>query len=108
MASADLSDHHAVCVSVNSPIYQLWNAWTTVLQTWYVNATGACLNGVLYKSLSFYAYASLKLLANGSVKTLPLQQIHKQQLHNCWTYRFLCDPCRMQGKQAISSSHNFR
>jgi hypothetical protein len=69
-------------------------------------------------------------------KTFPRQQIHIQQIiivgrvisyavlvvskgsvglsvstrcaatRNCWTSRFLCGPCRIKGKQAISSSQN--
>jgi hypothetical protein len=48
----------------------------------------------------------ISLLGNGSVKTLPRQRIHTQQENNCWTSRFLCGPCRINGKQAISSSQN--
>jgi hypothetical protein len=28
-------------------------------------------------------------------------------MKNCWRHRFLCGPCCVKGKQAISSSQNF-
>jgi hypothetical protein len=44
-----------------------------------------------HQSVCLYVYP-LSLLGNGSVKTLPLQQIHTQQLKNCWRRRFLFGP----------------
>jgi hypothetical protein len=43
------------------------------------------------------------LLSNSLVHTFRRQLIHTQQYKNGWTRRFLCDPCRVKGKEAISS-----
>jgi hypothetical protein len=53
------------------------------------------------KSLWVSLYIPLSLLGNGAVNTFPRQK------KNNWRLCFLCDPCRMNGKQAISSYQNF-
>jgi hypothetical protein len=97
-------------LSVNPPLttFQCLNqsVWNLIY-----HGTWAHLNGVLHKSLPLvcvlYVYPCISLLDNGSVKTLTRQTILTQQQMNCWTRRFLWGPCRIKGKQAISSSQNF-
>jgi hypothetical protein len=55
--------------------------------------------------LCIYKCSPLSLLGSGSIKTLPLQRIHKQR-YNFWTRRFLMIPVSYQGKVKISSSQN--
>jgi hypothetical protein len=59
-----------------------------------------------HKPMCLYVYPRL-LLGNGSVKMLQRQWIHIQQQKNYWTRPFLCSPCHIDGKYAISSSQNF-
>jgi hypothetical protein len=47
-------------------------------------------------------WISLSLLGNGSVKRLPRQQIYTQQ-KNCWTRRFPCGPCGIEGNHPRNS-----
>jgi hypothetical protein len=55
----------------------------------------------VYISLCIYMCIPLSLLGNGSVKTLPLQRIHKQQYKTFWTHRFLCGPCRIKESRGL-------
>jgi hypothetical protein len=92
-----------LCVYV-SPLSTL-NAWTIFYESWYIyHGNWAYLSGLLNKFLPpVIVYVLLSLLGNGSVKTLTRQRIHGQQQENCWTRCFLCGPCHINGKEAISS-----
>jgi hypothetical protein len=47
-------------------------------------------------SVSFLSLCLL-LLGNGVVKMVSQQWVHMQQQKNCWTQRFLYDPCHTKG-----------
>jgi hypothetical protein len=92
-----------------------WFGWSLAMfsyrsqstfETWYVcNGTWAHLDGVLpIPLICVYMSVQLPLLGNGSVETLPRHRMHTQQQKNCWTIRFLCGPCRIERKLAISHS----
>jgi hypothetical protein len=83
------------------------------LCNWYVyHGNWAHINGIFHKSLTsvcvFVCVSLPSLLGNGSVKTLPRQRIHTQELKNCWTCCYLCDTCHIKGKREISSSQSVK
>jgi hypothetical protein len=48
--------------------------------------------------LSRHIPAAMNTHNNGSINTFPQQRIHTQQHKDCWTGRFLCDPCHITRK----------
>jgi hypothetical protein len=56
------------------------------------------ISTVCFINSSYQSVYPQSLLGNGSVKTLPRQQIHMVQYMTCWTRRFMCGSCRIKGK----------
>jgi hypothetical protein len=66
----------------------------------YIMAPELHLNGVRHKSfqsLCFLLCIPLFLLGKDSIKKLPRQGMHAQQLKIWWIRRFLRGPCRIKG-----------
>jgi hypothetical protein len=97
--------HQCVCVSLRIVARQRFGRHVPVAMNTRNNRelleTSFYIRPVSYQGESVGLCVPLSLRGSASVKTFPRQR------KNCWTLSFLCDPCRIKEKQAISSSRNF-
>jgi hypothetical protein len=116
----------AVCICPPPPHpNQLLYTWAIFYETWYVyHGTWACVSSLSLLGISSVNMFPLQWLQYMNCLTalfsmlsilhhIPLfpyfarQQLRKHvpvTVKNCWRFCFLCAPCCIKGKQAISSS----
>jgi hypothetical protein len=99
------SSHQSLCIYVYPPIVAKQQLGKHVPTAKNTRNNRRIVGVVVFCTVRVVSKDSLQicvsLLSNGSVYNVPAAT------KNCWRCRFLCCPCRIEGKHVISSSQNF-